>query len=189
MAELDRAWSIVREDLFAWVLLTTLFLVIVVASGGLGFLLYGNLLRAAGRAIDARAPPEIGHLFEFSDVGDEIVTILIKLLADSLGITVCLIGVLVTHVLTFWLPHLAIEGRYDPVAATRACFAHTSKDPSAIFAFNAELSLLNSFGLLCCCVGLLLTLPITLVAMDLHWREHRDEVYAAADAAGVPRLA
>lgn len=188
MAGLDRAWQIVRADAFAWMLVTTLFLFVVVATGGLGFLLYTNLLRAAGRAIDNGAPPEIGDLFRFDGVSDEFVTLLIKLIADSFGLSLCLIGVLVTHVLTFWLPHLAIEGQYDPVAAVRASYAHATIDPGEIFSFNAKLSLLNTFGLLCCCVGLLITLPITLVAMELHWREQREAVYAAADAAGVPRI-
>lgn len=189
MDHLQRGWEIVRADILAWVLLFAVFSAAVTLTGGLGMLLLPNLMRVVRDAIDQGRTPDPGGLLKFDDVSDEIVVMLLKLVADGVGSLLCGVGALVTQVLFFWAPLIAVERRYGAVEAMKASLAHASGAIGSIVWFSLLLFGFNVLGLLTCCVGLYLTAPISMVATWLYWIDHREAVYAAADAKGVPRRA
>ena len=67
----------------------------------------------------------------------------------------------------------------------KASLAHAKANFGEILIFLLIAMVLNFVGLLLCCIGIFITVPVTLVATVHYYEANRDEILAAADAAGV----
>jgi hypothetical protein len=189
MEHLSAAWPIVRADLVAWAAVLGVFCLLALATSGLALLLYPNLVRLAAQAVERGEAPAVEGLFRFDATGDGLATMLLRLMADVAGLALCCVGASISNLLFFWAPHVAVEGRYAPLEAMRASLAYALRAPGRLSLFIFALAVVNTLGLLACGVGLLISLPLSVVASALFWAEEREAVYAAAAAAGVPARA
>ncbi len=190
MEHLTYGWSVVvvKENLVGWIIFGLVFG--VVNSFGIGFLLLPNAFRASKRAMQSGEAPEIGDLFNFDNIANDAVAMCIAAAVNFVGALLCGIGILVTAPLTFWVAHLAAEGRYAPMDAVKASVAHAKGNIASILIFMIILSLSMSLGtMLTCGLGAFVLPPIALVAMCHFYEQERDAIAAAANAAQIPMQA
>ena len=185
MEHFKNAWETVKQDLVPWIILYVVFSVVMSATGGLGLILLPNVFRVTRKSLAGGVAPEIGDLFNFDFLTDDLVGMLLKSIADMIGAMFCGIGAIATGVLFFWVPLLATENRYDGPGLMKASMAHAKGSFGDIFVFMLIAMVVNCLGLLVCCIGIFVTVPVTLVATVLFYEANRDAILAAADAAGV----
>ena len=185
MEHFTNGWETVKQDLVPWLILYVVFSVVISATGGLGLILLPNVFRATRKSLAEGGAPEIGDLFNFDNLTDDLVGMLLKSVADMIGSMLCGIGAIATGVLFFWVPLLATENRYDGPGLMKASFAHAKGNFGEIFVFVLIAMVVNFIGLLLCCIGLFVTAPVTLVATALFYETNRDAILAAAEEAGV----
>lgn len=186
MEHYTEAWETVKQDLVPWIILYVVFSVVLSFTGGLGILLMPNLFRTVRKALAQGTAPEVGDLFNFDYLTDDLVGMLLKSIADFIGSLACGVGAIVTGVLFFWVPLIATENRYDGMGLMKASLAHAKGEFGAILVFLIIAMVVNFIGVMLCCIGIFVTAPVTFVAMVKFYEAHRDNILAAADAAGVP---
>jgi len=113
MDHFSSGWATVKQDIVPWLILYVVFSVVMSFTGGLAIILLPNVFRASRKALATGASPEIGDLFNFDYLTDDLVGMLLKGIADMIGSMLCGIGAIATGVLFFWVPLLATENRYD----------------------------------------------------------------------------
>jgi len=185
MEHFSSGWATVKEDIVPWLTLYVVFTVLLLFTGGLGIILLPNMFRAARKALAEGTAPEIGDLFNFDNLTDDLVGMMLKGIADFCGSLACGVGAIFTSVLFFWVPLLATENRYDGVGLLKASLAHSKGNFGEILVFLIVAIIVNFVGFLMCCVGIFLTAPVTFVAMVHFYEANRDAILAAADEAGV----
>ena len=189
MDHYKESWELIKGDLVPWIVLLFVFSLINSFTGGFGVFLLPNLFRATRNALNEQRAPEIGELFEFGEISDDIVTIVLQYIANMVGVMLCIVGVFATMTLFFWAPMLAAEGELAPMDAMKASFAHAKANFGEIFIFLLMGSLINMAGLMVCCVGIFITIPVTFVAGWRFFESQKEAIMAAADAEGLARKA
>ena len=177
-------WEIVKPNLVPW-LLTGLVLMMLM-SLGVGMFLLPNFYRVTRKAIDNNAPPDVGGLFEFDNIADDIIAMLLYSVAITVGLFVCVVGALVTGVLFFWVPMIAAEGHYAPMDMMKASLAHAKANFVPILVFLIVASLINNIAASLCMLPVLLSAPVTLVAAWRAYESNRDAIHQAAREQGIP---
>jgi hypothetical protein len=208
MDHLKAAFEIFKRHPLEWVLLGLVFG--VVSQFGVGIFLVPNFIRivrkAAGPvqqgtqsgemfnidskdAVAAGQPPQINDLFNMDHISDDIVTSLVLILAIFAGLFACFIGAYVVYILGIWTMHLCADRLYAPVDCLKASFAHAKSNVGevllTVMIIGVVLTLVMIFT---CGLGVLVTTPLMFIAMERFYAAHRENIIAAADAAGVPRL-
>ncbi|MCO4760963.1 MAG: hypothetical protein KC502_05625 [Myxococcales bacterium] len=189
MDQFKETWEMMKGDLVPWVILMLVFSLINSFTGGFGFLLVPNLFRTIRNALREERAPEMGELFQFDDISDDLVTMILQSVANFVGFMLCFVGAIVTSVLFFWAPMLAADGDFAPMDAMKASMAHGKENFGEIIMFMIMAAVINTVGFMVCCVGILVTAPLTVVAAWRFYESHRDAILAAADAQGLPRKA
>ncbi len=187
MDHFSSAWNIVKENLGPWIILGLVYMVLNSVTGGLAALLITpNLFRAIGKAVDQNIAPEVGDLFNFDNIGEDVVAMLLYGVAAAIGSIICGVGVIIPMVLFFWVPVLASEGRYAAVESMKASLAHAKENLGPVVIFIVLAAAINTVASILCLLPLLLTMPITFVAMWLYFRQEQANIHQAAATAGVP---
>ncbi len=185
MEHFSNGWATVRQDIVPWLILYVVFSVVMSFTGGLGIILLPNMFRATRKALAGGTAPEVGDVFNFDNLTDDLVGMLLKGIADCAGSLACGVGAIATSVLFFWVPLLATENRYDGMGLMKASFAHAKGNFGEILIFLLVAMVVNFLGVLACCIGIFITAPVTLVAMAHFYEANREAILAAADGAGV----
>ena len=122
-------------------------------------------------------------------IADDAVTILIVTVATYAGLCACVIGSSVVVILGWWAYHLCADRLYAPIDCLKASFHHAKSNMGEIFIFMLVAGLMQTLVIvLTCGLGFLLTTPMYFIAWERFYAANRDDIIAAADAAGVPRL-
>ena len=155
-----------------------------------GVLLMPNFIRIARKAANSEEPPDIGDLFKFDDIVDDLVTIVIFSVAVLLGIFACFVGAWVVAFLGTWTIHLRADKLYAPVDCLKASVHHVKSNLMDVFVGLLIIQVVLMLGVIFTCgLGALVALPIQVIAMERFYDSNREGIIAAADAAGIPRLA
>jgi len=185
MDHFGAAWNIVKENLVGWIIFT---LVLgILGSFGVGLLLVPNAMRAARDAIDSNSGPEIGALFNFDNITDDAIGMIIYFAAIFVGSFV-VIGGLIASVLFAWVPMLLAENRVAGAESWKASLAHTKGNFVDILVFGVIATVINIAGGLACGLGTFITAPVTLVAGWLFYTSQRDQILQLAQQDGVSLL-
>lgn len=178
------AWQIIRARPLPWVAATGTVTVITALTWGLGSLLLPSLLRECGRAVESGDAPSTAAVFDLQAIGEDAFTMLLWLVAVTLGAAIGVVFLLAPLIVLWWMPMLAAERRFEGMDAAKASYAHTKRafGDTALFVLMATAA--NLLGMITC-VGWLLTGPVTLLAALTYFREQRSEILAAARAEGV----
>ncbi len=100
MEHYSSGWATVKEDIVPWLTLYIVFSVVMSFTGGLGFILLPNLFRACRKALAEGTSPEIGDMFNFDHLTDDLVGMLLKSVADFVGTLACGIGAIATSLVS-----------------------------------------------------------------------------------------
>lgn len=178
------AWETIRERPLPWVVITGTWSVLSVLTSGLGLVLMPNLWRAMQRGVDSGNGPVWTELFNFESLTDDLLTMLMWLVAVTLGALVGVVVVLAPAIVLFWMPLLAMSGRYEGIEAAKASFSHTKRNFGDVALFVLLVVAGNALGAVTC-VGWLLTVPVTMLATLTYFRAEEAAIGDAADADGV----
>jgi uncharacterized membrane protein len=148
------------------VLCTLLFLVVT----GMGFGLLNGPMLVGYMRMNAKEmagePVTVGDLFRgFDDFVPALLAVLLGSIAVAVGFLFCIIpGLLLTPIVAVaaWI---VAEGEKDGIVALQRAWALLRQYFLPIFLCNLVLSIIGGLGVLLCYVGLLLTLPISMIGL------------------------
>lgn len=189
MDHYKESWELIKGDLVPWIVLLFVFSMVNSFTGGLGMFLLPNLFRAVRNALAEQRSPEIGELFEFDAITDDVVTVILQNIANMIGMMVCCVGIFATMVLFFFAPMMAADGDLAPMDIMKGSMAFAKANFGEIFTFILVGALVNFAGALLCGIGTFVTIPVTFVASWRFYEMHKEAILAAADAEGLPRKA
>jgi uncharacterized membrane protein len=169
---IDAGWSLVKADMGNYVLIT---LVFVVLNGMVPVILQGPLLvgfhiycmkRMAGRSA------EFADLFKgFNFFVPALVASLVISLFTMGGMLLCVIPGLVVAAMYKFTYIFIVDKRMDFWQAMQASHSVVKNDYFGFTMFLILLALVNLLGLLCCIVGVLVSLPVSLAAITVAYGE------------------
>jgi uncharacterized membrane protein len=187
MDHLKYAWEVVSQNLVGWIIFGLVFGVVISFSGGLGVVLLPNCIRATRKAIGGNAAPEIGEMFQFDNITDDIVVVLGQGVANMVGSLLCGFGVLATAPIFLFAPYVATEGSYDGVSSLKVSLEHGKANIGCNLIQMLIIGVvLNIFTMFTLGFGAIIATPLALVAFEHFYQEQRQHVLAAGQAAQIP---
>jgi len=169
---IGEGWRMVQADMGNYVLLAFVFMVLNTA---VPFLLQGPLL--AGYHIfcmkkTLNRPAELADLFKgFNFFVPTLVASLVISLFVLGGTLLCIIPGLVIAAMYKFTYLFIVDKRMDFWPAMQASHAVVKNDYFGFTVFLLAMGGLNILGLLCCIVGLLVTMPVTSAAVTVAYKE------------------
>lgn len=180
------AFETIKKHPLPWILLGLVFGMIQPFGGAF---LMPNFIRIARKAASSDEAPDIGDLFKFDDIMDDLVTMVILSVAVILGIFACFIGAWIVAILGTWTLHLRADKLYAPVDCLKASLHHVKSHFVEVFVGLLIIQMVIILGVMFTCgLGLLVATPIMVIALERFYASNRDDIIASADAAGIPRL-
>jgi len=166
------AWEIVKADMGNYVLIALVFWLINGVAGGLlagpltaGFHIY-TLRKMLGR------PAEFADLFKgFNFFVPALVAGLLIGIFTGLATLLCIIPGLVVAAMYKFTYLFIVDKRMDFWPAMQASHEVVKNDYFGFTMFLLLLALINFLGFLCCIVGLLVTMPLTVAAITVAYKE------------------
>jgi uncharacterized membrane protein len=165
-------WRMVNADMSNYVLLA---LVLIVLSGAVPLILQGPLL--AGFHIfcikkTLNRPAELADLFKGFNyfVPTLVASLLISMFVLG-GTLLCIIPGLVLAAMYKFTYLFIVDKRMDFWPAMQASHAVVKNDYFGFTIFLLAMAGVNLLGLLCCLVGLLVTMPVTFAAITVAYKE------------------
>jgi uncharacterized membrane protein len=137
-----------------------------------------GLIRAALVILDGQRP-EVGDLLSTKDIVPYIVASLLVTIVVFVGLLLCLIpGLIAGFLLQFYgyaivdrkVDAFQVAPQSDPIGAMRASYEIVSKNVGSLLLLAVLSIMLNIAGALLCGVGLLVTIPVTAIAIAYAWR-------------------
>ena len=189
MQPLQRAWGIYSGDFGPWLVFGLVFAVVaVVASTAIpvvgGLMILPLAMRETLRAVEQERSPQIAGMFDFSHIGDDLLTSLLMVAAQYAGLAACLIGWPIAWMGFFFAPELAADGRVGGVDAMKLSWRYvTSNLGESLLVAVIGLAMASvgaSFV-----VGIFLVAPLVLLLYACHFLDVRERIYADAQAAGI----
>ncbi|PYT26762.1 MAG: hypothetical protein DMG57_20595 [Acidobacteria bacterium] len=169
---IGEGWRMVKADMGTYVLLAFVFMVL---NGTVPFILQGPLL--AGFHIfcmkkTLNRPAELADLFKGFNyfVPTLVASLLISLFVFG-GTLLCIIPGLVLAAMYKFTYLFIVDKRMDFWPAMQASHAVVKNDYFGFTIFLLAVAGVNLLGLLCCIVGLLVTMPVTFAAITVAYKE------------------
>ncbi len=185
MEHYSAAWNEVKENLGGWAIFSVVF--IVLCSFAIGVLLVPNALRATRDALANNTAPEIGALFNFDNIAEDAIGMVIFLIAMVVG-SLVVVGGMIASVLLIWVAPLLAEKRVAGAESWKASLAHAKGNFVEILIFGLIGGALTFVGLITCGLGLLVTVPVIMVATWKYYESNRAQILQSAQADGVALL-
>ncbi len=137
-----------------------------------------GLIRAALAILDG-GRPSVEQLVSTKDIGPYFIASLLVALAVTVGLLLCVIPGLIAGFLLQFYGYAIIDRKSDsvttapqstPTGAIRASFEVVAANVGPLILLAVLCFLLNVAGALLCGVGLLVTIPVTAIAVAYAWR-------------------
>ena len=169
---ISQGWEVVKTDIGLFMGLTVLYVIVGSVGSVLthGPMQLGFHLACMKKLVRGRT--EIGDLFQgFNYFVAAFVAALLIAVFATIGTLLCIIpGLVVAAVYMFTYLFIA-DKRLEFWPAMEASHALVKNDYVGFVLFLLGLCLLNIVGALCCIVGLLVTIPISMMAITIAYRE------------------
>lgn len=169
---MSEGWAVVQSELAMFILVALLFLVV---SGAVPLILQGPMIvgmhivcwrKLMGGRVD------LNDLFKgFNYFVPSLAAVVVVAIFATIGFLLCIIpGLVVLAMYKFTYLFIA-DKKMDFWAAMQASHSIVKQDYFGFTMFLVAMGLLNLLGLLLCVVGLLVTLPITYLAITAAYRD------------------
>ena len=142
-----------------------------------GFVVQAGVYRAA-LGVTKGQPPSIKQLTDTTHLGPFVLTVLLVGLGALIGYILCIIPGLIWLVLTAYAPIIAIDRGTSPVDAIRQSIKWVTDNLGQVFLILLVSYLVYLAGALVCGVGLLVSIPVALVAITYSYRALNNEPVA-----------
>jgi hypothetical protein len=169
---ISQSWEIVKTDIGLFVGLALLHLIVGSAGSVLtqGPMQVGFHLACMKKLVRGRM--EIGDLFQgFNFFVPAFVAALVIGLFSFLGFLICIVPGLVVMAMYMFTYLFILDKRMEFWPAMEASHAIVKNDYVGFTLFLLALALLNIAGILCCIVGVFVTIPISMMAITIAYRE------------------
>ncbi|TCJ90208.1 hypothetical protein [Nocardia alba] len=140
-----------------------------IVSSVIGYLISAAFVRGSLHETDGNKP-KFGSFFQFTNVAAVIVAGLLVGLATGIGLVLCIVPGLVVAFFTWWTMQFVIDRDQDGVTAIKSSFAAISSNAGTLLLLALALFGINIVGALLCGLGLLVTIPLTIIASTYAYR-------------------
>ncbi|MGW6728324.1 hypothetical protein ACWF9G_20695 [Nocardia sp. NPDC055029] len=140
-----------------------------VVSAIIGYLISAAFVRGALHETDGRKPG-FGDFFKFTNVGAVILAGILVGLATGIGFVLCILPGLVIAFFTWWTMQFVIDRDQDAISAIKSSFSAISSNAGPLLLLALALFGINIVGALLCGLGLLVTVPLTIIASTYAYR-------------------
>ncbi|SEK59142.1 hypothetical protein [Rhodococcus maanshanensis] len=152
------------SDAFSpWSILGTIVTTVV------GYLIQAAMIRGALHEVDGNKPA-IGSFFQFNNVGAIILASVIVGVLSAIGFVLLIIPGLIIVFLTWWTLQFVIDQNQDAITAIKSSFSSISQNVGPLLLLALALVGINIVGALLCGLGLLVTIPLTVIASTYAYR-------------------
>ena len=169
---ISQAWEIVKTDIGLFMGLAVLYLIV----GSIGSVLTQGPMQAgfylACMKKLVRGRMEIGDLFlGFNFFVAAFVAALLIAIFSTIGVLLCIIPGLVISAMYMFTYLFVVDKRLEFWPAMEASHAVVKNDYFGFVLFLLGIVLLNMVGILCCIAGVFVTIPISMMAITIAYRE------------------
>ncbi|MEV0947255.1 hypothetical protein [Rhodococcus sp. NPDC049939] len=146
-----------------WRILSTIVTAII------GYLINAALVRGSLRELDGNKP-SFATFFEFTNVGTIIIASLIISVATTIGLFLFIIPALIVIFFTWWTLQFVVDQNQDAISAIKSSITVIAKNIGPVLLLALALVGINIIGLLLFVVGLLVSIPISIIASTYAYR-------------------
>ncbi len=185
-----KAWDIFRQDMGGWVATTFVWSIAASVAGSFvplvgGMVLLPNMVREASDAVEQRRSPDLGNVFKFDHLGEDFISMLLYCIAQTVGLLACCVGWPVAWIAFWYTAELAADGRVSESDTMKVSWMWAKDHIGETLGMAMVGLILNTIGATVGLgVGVIFTLPITVIAWVVYWHAVRDDVYALAEQNG-----
>ncbi|MCX5045287.1 hypothetical protein OG921_19155 [Aldersonia sp. NBC_00410] len=134
-----------------------------------GVLIQAAFVQGALHEVDGRRP-NFESFFRWENIGQLVIASLLVGLATWIGLILCIIPGIVIGFLLFYTLQFVIDQRQDAVDAMKSSYKLISANVGPLLLLALACIGLNIVGALLCLVGLLVSAPVTLIAVTYAYR-------------------
>ena len=140
-----------------------------VVSAIVGYLLQAAFVRGALSEVDGQKPA-LGTFLQFGPIGAVILTGLLVGIGTSVGLVLCILPGLVFAFLTWWAMPFVVDRNQDAITAIKSSFTAIKSDAGTLILLALALIGINILGALLCGLGLLVSIPVSIIASTYAYR-------------------
>jgi hypothetical protein len=187
----SKAWDVFRQDMGGWVASTFVWSIAASVAGSVipvagGLVLLPNLIRETSDALAEQRSPEIANLFNFDHIANDFVSMLLYAGSQLAGMMACCVGWPVAWIGFWYSAELAADDRMSPVDTLKVSWWWAKDNLGDTIGMALVGMLLNTIGAsVGLGIGVILTLPITVLAWVIYWHQVKGSVYAMAESRGI----
>lgn len=134
-----------------------------------GYIIEAAFIRGALSELDG-SKPAFGTFFQFRNVGAVILAGVLVGIATSVGLMLCVIPGLVVAFLLYYTLTFVVDKDQDAVSGIKSSYGLTSSNVGPLLLLALALIGINIIGVLLLLVGLLVTVPVSLIASTYAYR-------------------
>ncbi|WP_072802269.1 hypothetical protein [Rhodococcoides yunnanense] len=134
-----------------------------------GYLINAALVRGALHEVDG-TKPAIGSFFQFANVVAIVLASIIVGIVVTIGLILLIIPGVILAFLTWWTLQFVVDRNEDAITAIKSSFRAISTNAGQLFLLALALVGINILGAIPCGLGLLVTIPITMIASTYAYR-------------------
>lgn len=140
-----------------------------VVSAIVGYLLQAAFVRGALSEVDGQKPA-LGTFLQFGPIGAVILTGLLVGIGTSVGLVLCILPGLVFAFLTWWAMPFVVDRNQDAITAIKSSFTAIKSNAGTLILLALALIGINILGALLCGLGLLVSIPVSIIASTYAYR-------------------
>lgn len=142
------------------------------------FIIQAGIIRAA-LALTSGRQIEMKTLLDLDNLGQVILTALIVGVASAIGLVLCYVPGLVVMVFTSFAMHFVIDKRLPAIEAIRASVDLITRNLGSMIVLLVAGYVANTIGTMLCGVGLLVSIPVVIIANTYAYRRMQGQAVAA----------
>lgn len=129
----------------------------------------------AGLGVTRGQEPSVSQLTETHNITEYILTSIVVGLVGVIGLALCVIPGIIWFFFTAYAPLLALDKGMGPGDAIKTSIDFVKNHAGQVFLILLVAGLVYFVGWLLCCIGLLVTAPVSLVAITYSYRALNNE--------------
>ena len=161
--------SALRVDTFAQSFWTVNWIIGSILATVVGYLINAALVRGALDEVDGRHPG-LGAFFRFANVGNVILASILVGVLTAIGFILFVIPGVIVAFLSWWTLHFVIDRDEQAVEGIRSSFRAISSQAGTLFLLALALIGINILGAILLGLGLLVTIPLSIIASTYAYR-------------------
>ncbi len=137
------------------------------------------LIRASLFIVNGEVPLELGRMFSTDQIGPYILASIVFAIGAGIGYFLCFIPGLIFVFFAQWYGYFLIGKQMAPVDSIKASFTFVNSNIGTLVGFYIACLVAYFIGALLCGIGLLVAVPVVIIAQGFMWRRLQGEPVAA----------